>query len=46
MKPNTVYDYNKKIIEKAKKIFQYSFSSAVDVARFMKENSLWENDLN
>jgi hypothetical protein len=46
MKPNTVYDYNKKILEKARNVFQYNFSNAENVAKFMKENSLLENDFN
>jgi hypothetical protein len=40
MKVNTLYDHNVNILRKAKSFFQYDFSKAPNVAKFMKNNHL------
>jgi hypothetical protein len=40
MSKNTIYEHNANIIKKAKNIFQFSFSTAQDVAKFFKASDM------
>jgi hypothetical protein len=42
MNKTTIYEHNVNILKKAKSIFQFSFSKAQDVAKFLKANDMWQ----
>jgi hypothetical protein len=42
MSKTSIYEHNVNILKKAKSIFQFSFSKAEDVAKFLKSNEMWQ----